>query len=115
MKTYSPFSNSNALTISSSATGLPSFLQIFSYPIGLESFSCTKWKRSLCSCTALYRRTGTLTSPKEIDPDQRERGMLRVISGGREGETLEEIDRLYELPLEEFTAARNELAKQLKQ
>jgi hypothetical protein len=41
--------------------------------------------------------------------------MLRVISGGREGETLEEIDRLYELPLEEFTAARNELAKRLKQ
>lgn len=28
---------------------------------------------------------------------------------------MEEIDRLYELPLDEFTAARNDLAKQLKQ
>src|SRR5438034_1904581 len=115
MKTYSPFSNSNALTISSSATGLPSFLQIFSYPIGLESFSCTKWKRSLCSCTALYRRTGTLTSPNEIDPDQIERGMLLVISAPGEGETLNEIDELFALPLDEFTAARNALAKRLTQ
>jgi hypothetical protein len=41
--------------------------------------------------------------------------MLLVISGGREGETLEEIDHLYELPLDEFTAARNDLAKRLKQ
>jgi hypothetical protein len=41
--------------------------------------------------------------------------MLLVISAGREGETLEEIDRLYELPLDEFTAARNDLAKRLKQ
>ena len=56
-----------------------------------------------------------MTSPNEIDPDQSERGMLGVISVGAEGETLEEIDRLFELPLEEFTAARNELAKRLKQ
>lgn len=38
-----------------------------------------------------------------------------MISVGAEGETLEEIDRLFELPLDEFTAARNELAKRLKQ
>jgi hypothetical protein len=41
--------------------------------------------------------------------------MLLVIAVGAEGETLEEIDRLFTLPLEEFTAARNELAKRLKQ
>src|SRR5215210_3636799 len=83
--------------------------------MGLLSFSCTKWKRSLCSCTALYRRTGTLTRPNEIDPDQIERGMLPLISTGREGETLDEIDRLFSLPLDEFTAERNALAKRLKQ
>jgi hypothetical protein len=55
-----------------------------------------------------------LTSPNEIDPDQTERGMLVVISASREGETLEEADRLFELPLDEFTAARNELARRLK-
>jgi hypothetical protein len=41
--------------------------------------------------------------------------MLLVISVGAEGETLEGIDRLFELPLEEFTSARNELARKLKQ
>jgi hypothetical protein len=41
--------------------------------------------------------------------------MLGVIAAGCEGETLEEVDRLFTLPLEEFTAARNELAKRLKQ
>jgi hypothetical protein len=41
--------------------------------------------------------------------------MLVVISASREGETLEEADRLFELPLDEFTAARNELARRLKQ
>jgi hypothetical protein len=55
-----------------------------------------------------------LTSPNEIDPDQSERGMLVVISASREGETLEEADRLFALPLDEFTAARNELARRLK-
>ena len=40
--------------------------------------------------------------------------MLDVIAAGPEGETLDEIDRLYELPLDEFTAARNELARRLK-
>jgi len=40
--------------------------------------------------------------------------MLVVISASREGETLEEADRLFELPLDEFTAARNELARRLK-
>src|SRR3954452_25543843 len=44
-----------------------------------------------------------------------ERGMLLVISAPGEGETLEEIDQLFALPLDEFTAARNELAKRLKQ
>ena len=55
-----------------------------------------------------------MTSPNEIDPDQSERGMLVVISASREGETLEEADRLFALPLDEFTAARNELARRLK-
>jgi len=41
--------------------------------------------------------------------------MLLVISASREGETLEEADRLFALPLDEFTAARNELARRLKQ
>jgi hypothetical protein len=40
--------------------------------------------------------------------------MLVVISVGAEGETLEDVDRLFTLPLEEFTAARNELVKRLK-
>jgi hypothetical protein len=56
-----------------------------------------------------------LTSPNEIDPDQIERGMLPLISAPGEGETLEEIDELFALPLDEFTAARNALAKRLKQ
>ena len=38
-----------------------------------------------------------------------------MISVGTEAETSEEVDGLFELPLDEFTAARNELAKQLKQ
>jgi hypothetical protein len=33
----------------------------------------------------------------------------------KEGETSKQVDQLFELPLDEFTAARNELAKQLKQ
>jgi hypothetical protein len=56
-----------------------------------------------------------LTRPNEIDPDQIERGMLDLISAVPKGETLEEIDHLYDLPLDEFTAARNDLAKRLKQ
>src|SRR4051794_32965153 len=39
------------------------------------SFSWTRWKRTLCCSTAAYRRTGTLTRPKEIEPDQMARGM----------------------------------------
>lgn len=56
-----------------------------------------------------------MTRPNEIEPDQIERGMLVVIAVGAEGETLDAIDGLFTLPLEEFTAARNELAKRLKQ
>ena len=56
-----------------------------------------------------------MTSPNEIEPDQIERGMLGVIAGCNEGETLDEIDELFALPLDEFTAARNALAKRLKQ
>jgi hypothetical protein len=41
--------------------------------------------------------------------------MLLVISAPGEGETLDEIDELFALPLDEFTAARNALAKRLKQ
>jgi hypothetical protein len=41
--------------------------------------------------------------------------MLLVISAPREGETLDTIDELFALPLDEFTAARNALAKRLKQ
>jgi hypothetical protein len=41
--------------------------------------------------------------------------MLVVIAASGEGETLDQIDQLFELPLEEFTSARNELAKRLKQ
>src|SRR3954471_24640737 len=41
--------------------------------------------------------------------------MLPVISAGGKGETLEEIDQLFALPLDEFTGARNELAKRFKQ
>jgi hypothetical protein len=41
--------------------------------------------------------------------------MLIVIAASGEGETLEEIDRLFALPLDEFTSARNELARRLKQ
>src|SRR3954447_4712170 len=44
-----------------------------------------------------------------------ERGILLVISAPGEGETLDEIDQLFALPLDEFTAARNALAKRLKQ
>jgi hypothetical protein len=40
--------------------------------------------------------------------------MLVLIAAACEGETLEEIDDLFALPLDEFTAARNELAKRLK-
>jgi hypothetical protein len=40
--------------------------------------------------------------------------MLVLIATPREGETLAEIDDLFALPLDEFTAARNGLAKQLK-
>jgi hypothetical protein len=41
--------------------------------------------------------------------------MLDVIAAGPEGETLDDIDRLFALPLDEFTSARNELARQLKE
>jgi hypothetical protein len=41
--------------------------------------------------------------------------MLLVISATGEGETLDEIDELFALPLGEFTSARNALAKRLKQ
>jgi hypothetical protein len=48
-----------------------------------------------------------------IDPDQIERGILRLIlPTTREVETPEE---LFALPLDEFTAARNALARRLKQ
>lgn len=40
--------------------------------------------------------------------------MLPLIAAPREGETLDEIDELFALPLDEFTAARNELATRLK-
>src|SRR6478672_7443599 len=40
--------------------------------------------------------------------------MLLLIAAPGEGETLAEIDDLFALPLEHFTAARNELVKQLK-
>jgi hypothetical protein len=40
--------------------------------------------------------------------------MLLLIAAPFEGETLAEIDDLFALPLDEFTAARNELAKRLK-
>jgi hypothetical protein len=41
--------------------------------------------------------------------------MLRMIAGGGRVETLSDVDELFALPLEEFTAARNALAKRLKQ
>jgi hypothetical protein len=41
--------------------------------------------------------------------------MLRLIAGGGRVETLTDVDELFALPLEEFTAARNALAKRLKQ
>jgi hypothetical protein len=41
--------------------------------------------------------------------------MLVMIAAVAEGETLEEIDRLFTVPLDEFTATRNELARRLKQ
>jgi len=41
--------------------------------------------------------------------------MLVVIAARPGGKTLEEIDRLFTLPLDEFTSARNELARRLKQ
>jgi hypothetical protein len=41
--------------------------------------------------------------------------MLLVISTPGKGETLDEIDELFALPLDDFTAARNALAKRLKQ
>src|SRR2546423_8276845 len=41
--------------------------------------------------------------------------MLRLIAARPGGETLEEIHELFALPLDEFTAARNELARRLKQ
>lgn len=41
--------------------------------------------------------------------------MLVVISRPGRGETLDEIDELFALPLDEFTPARNALAKRLKQ
>ena len=37
-----------------------------------------------------------------------------MVSVAKEGETSEGVDRLFDLPLDEFTAARNALAKQLK-
>src|SRR5256885_6415963 len=40
--------------------------------------------------------------------------MLLVIAARPGGETLAEIDELFALPLDEFTAARNELARRLK-
>jgi len=40
--------------------------------------------------------------------------MLVVIAARRGGETLAEIDQLFALPLNEFTSARNELARRLK-
>jgi hypothetical protein len=40
--------------------------------------------------------------------------MLLLIASPGEGETLAEIDELFAVPLHEFTAARNELAKRLK-
>src|SRR5256885_4561318 len=41
--------------------------------------------------------------------------MLLVIAARPGGETLAEIDELFALPLDEFTAARNALARRLKQ
>ena len=115
MKTYSPFSNSNAFTISSSGTGFPRLLADLLVADRAAVLLVHEVEAELVLRTALYIRTGTLTSPNEIEPDQKERGMLRVISAARRRETLEEIDRLFALSLEEFTAARNALAKRLKQ
>src|SRR3954470_22603945 len=63
-------------------------------------------------------RTGTLTRPNEMDPDQMALGMARGSRRRRPDNPdwmppEEDIDRLYELPLGEFTAARNALAKEL--
>jgi hypothetical protein len=41
--------------------------------------------------------------------------MLRMIAGGGRVETLSDVDELFALPLDEFTAARNAVAKRLKQ
>jgi hypothetical protein len=41
--------------------------------------------------------------------------MLHIIADGWPVETLSDVDELFVLPLEEFTAARNALAKRLKQ
>src|SRR3954453_11376879 len=43
-----------------------------------------RWKCSLCSCTALKMRTGTLTRPNEMEPVQSERGR-RCFSATIEG------------------------------
>jgi hypothetical protein len=44
-----------------------------------------------------------------------ERGMLHIIPDEDRVETLSDVDELFALPLDEFTAARNALAKRLKQ
>ena len=51
-----------------------------------------------------------------MEPDQIERGILRVIvPQKREAETPHDVDALFALPLDDFTGARNALARRLKQ
>src|SRR3954465_7281946 len=50
------------------------------------------WKCSLCSAIALYRRAGTLTSPKTIEPDQIARGTIGSFPHPGEGQTARPID-----------------------
>ena len=73
-----PFETSYALTISSSGTGLPSSLQIFSYPIGDESLRCSRLKCGLVLRHRAEHPHRDRDEPEGDRPDQIERGIAPV-------------------------------------
>jgi hypothetical protein len=130
-----PFETSKPIRMSSVFTSRPVFSETFLLRTRAPDFLSSWWKCTSWSRTAEYAFTGTLTSPKLMEPDQialAMQGTYRVASaakppidaaatGERSGgrvpagdELTDEVVRLYALPVDEFTAARNATAKAWK-
>ena len=80
--------------------------------------SCT---RSACARSFPHQRSGAIAAGRRHEEERSDRdgraeedAHLHRVTQVRDNDTVaDEVDRLYKLPLEEFTAARNELAKRL--